>query len=180
MSFCSFTKGITPKIGWFCLVLINSVLLNLLCVWILFQNASRPVTLVSDFSLSQFLCCAVGYYCCLMTCAFSLVQDLLFVCLFVIVVVVLFCVCFKFPFCFVLFFVLLLFLVCSLLLERFIFCFCCCLFVCCCFGPEADLVFWLTWRGGYPTPLMISRTIHGSDPPPPTSNTQRNRQDSNF
>ena len=31
MSFCSLAKGITPKICWFCLVLIYSVLLNLLC-----------------------------------------------------------------------------------------------------------------------------------------------------
>ena len=29
LSFCSLTKGITPKFCWFCLVLINSVLLNL-------------------------------------------------------------------------------------------------------------------------------------------------------
>ena len=34
MSFCSLTKGITPNICWFCLVLINSVLFNLLRVWI--------------------------------------------------------------------------------------------------------------------------------------------------
>ena len=33
MSFCSLTKGATPNICWFCLVLINGVLLNLLCVW---------------------------------------------------------------------------------------------------------------------------------------------------
>ena len=32
--FSSLTKGITPNICWFDLVLINSVLLNLLCVWI--------------------------------------------------------------------------------------------------------------------------------------------------
>ena len=42
MSFCSLTKGITPKIGWFCLVLINSVLLNLLCVWILLVSSFVP------------------------------------------------------------------------------------------------------------------------------------------
>ena len=36
VSFCSLTKGITPKICWFCLTLISSVLLNPLCVWILF------------------------------------------------------------------------------------------------------------------------------------------------
>ena len=30
--FCSLTKGITPKICMFCFVLINSILLNLLCV----------------------------------------------------------------------------------------------------------------------------------------------------
>ena len=34
MSFCSLTKGITPKTHMLCFVLINSVLLNLLCVWI--------------------------------------------------------------------------------------------------------------------------------------------------
>ena len=33
MSFCSLTKGIPPKMSWFCLVLINSVLFNLLCVF---------------------------------------------------------------------------------------------------------------------------------------------------
>ena len=33
-------KGITPKIRMLCFVLINSVLFNLLCVWILFYNAS--------------------------------------------------------------------------------------------------------------------------------------------
>ena len=35
MSFCSLAKVITQKICWFCLVLINTVLLNLLCAWIL-------------------------------------------------------------------------------------------------------------------------------------------------
>ena len=34
VSFCSLIKGITPKIGMLCFVLINSVILNLLCVWI--------------------------------------------------------------------------------------------------------------------------------------------------
>ena len=33
MSFCSLIKGINPKIRMLCFVLINSVLLNLLCVW---------------------------------------------------------------------------------------------------------------------------------------------------
>ena len=33
LSFCSLTKGTTLKICWFCLVLINSILLNVLCVW---------------------------------------------------------------------------------------------------------------------------------------------------
>ena len=41
MLFCSFTKRITPKICWFCLVLINSVLLNILWVWILFWRERR-------------------------------------------------------------------------------------------------------------------------------------------
>ena len=35
VSFYTLTKGITPKICCFCLVLMNSVLLNLSCVWIL-------------------------------------------------------------------------------------------------------------------------------------------------
>ena len=35
MSFCSLRKQITPKHVWFYLVLINSTVLNLLCVWIL-------------------------------------------------------------------------------------------------------------------------------------------------
>ena len=34
-------KGITPKMCWFCLVLISSVLLNPLCVWIVFQICIR-------------------------------------------------------------------------------------------------------------------------------------------
>ena len=119
MSFCSFTKGISPKICWFCLVPINSVLLNLLCVWILFQNASRPVILVTDF-FPQLLCCAVSYRSFLL-----LFGDLCFqsgarvvVCLFVIVVLF---VCFLF-FCFL--------TVGLLLLERFIFCFLLLLFAC--------------------------------------------------
>ena len=37
---CNLIKGITPKIRKLCFVLINSVLLKLLCVWILFQNVS--------------------------------------------------------------------------------------------------------------------------------------------
>ena len=37
---CSLKKGITPKIRMLCFVLINGVLLNLWCVWILFWNAS--------------------------------------------------------------------------------------------------------------------------------------------
>ena len=35
MSFCSLIKGITPKIHRLCFFLLNSVILNLLCVWIL-------------------------------------------------------------------------------------------------------------------------------------------------
>ena len=34
MSFCSLTKWITPKMFWFCFILVNSVPLNLLCVCI--------------------------------------------------------------------------------------------------------------------------------------------------
>ena len=40
VSFCNLTKAITPKMRVLCFVLTNSVLLNLLCIWILFQNAS--------------------------------------------------------------------------------------------------------------------------------------------
>ena len=36
--FCSLKKGITRKIRMLCFVLINNVLFNLLCVWILFQK----------------------------------------------------------------------------------------------------------------------------------------------
>ena len=36
--FCNLTKWITLKICQFCLVLINSILSNLLCVWIFFHN----------------------------------------------------------------------------------------------------------------------------------------------
>ena len=39
-SFCSLTKGVTPKISRFCFVLINSVLLNRSCVWIFKLNRS--------------------------------------------------------------------------------------------------------------------------------------------
>ena len=49
MLFCSLIKGITLKIHM-CFVLINSALLNLLDVWILFYNVSTvAVILVSDF-----------------------------------------------------------------------------------------------------------------------------------
>ena len=34
MSFCSLIKGITPKVRTLCFVVVNSVRLNLLCVWI--------------------------------------------------------------------------------------------------------------------------------------------------
>ena len=40
MSFCSLIQETTPKIRTLCFVLINSVLLNLLCFWVLLQNAS--------------------------------------------------------------------------------------------------------------------------------------------
>jgi len=50
------TKGITSKICWFCLVLINSVILNLLCVWILENEGSlslspltNPTSMVSVY-----------------------------------------------------------------------------------------------------------------------------------
>ena len=40
MSSCSLIKDITPKIRTLCFVLINSVILNLLCFWILSQTTS--------------------------------------------------------------------------------------------------------------------------------------------
>ena len=49
MSFCSLIKGITPKIRVLCFVLINSVLLNLLCVWIIvyvFGSCFRTVVII--------------------------------------------------------------------------------------------------------------------------------------
>ena len=49
VSFCSLRKGITPKILMLCFVLINSVQLNLLCVWILLLWTARWTTFV--FSL---------------------------------------------------------------------------------------------------------------------------------
>ena len=54
MSFCSFIKGVTPKIGKFCFVLTNSVLLKLLFVWIsaiidyATEEAIIPVHLSTD------------------------------------------------------------------------------------------------------------------------------------
>ena len=38
MLFCSLQKGLTQKVGTLCFVSINSVLFNLLCVWILFAE----------------------------------------------------------------------------------------------------------------------------------------------
>ena len=74
--FCSLGREITPKVCMLCFVLIVSVLLNLLCAWILFYNASRhscfkcfrlrmlAVILGSDFSfsLSFFLLCLEAQY----------------------------------------------------------------------------------------------------------------------
>ena len=40
--FCSLTTWLIPNICWFCLVLINSVLLNLLCVWMSDGDKTRP------------------------------------------------------------------------------------------------------------------------------------------
>ena len=59
--FCSLIKGITPKIRMLCFVLINSVLLNLLCVWILVQNASSHSCFTSMYSvLSRVTICGTG------------------------------------------------------------------------------------------------------------------------
>ena len=43
MSFCGLIKGITPKIRMLRFVLINNVLLDLLCVWILLINQSIDI-----------------------------------------------------------------------------------------------------------------------------------------
>ena len=49
--FCSLKKGITPKICMVCFVLVNSLLFNLLCVWIkhsVFSHTEiKPIQLVS-------------------------------------------------------------------------------------------------------------------------------------
>ena len=45
VSFCSLIKGITPKICRLCTVPINSILLNLLCVWI-WNQISRPFAFI--------------------------------------------------------------------------------------------------------------------------------------
>ena len=46
MSFCSLIKGIAPKIRMLCFVLINSVILNVSCVWILTEMVvGEPVEL---------------------------------------------------------------------------------------------------------------------------------------
>ena len=50
--FCSLTKGITRKIGWFCLVLINSVLLNLSYVGIM-HDIVRHLTISSYVLFNQ-------------------------------------------------------------------------------------------------------------------------------
>ena len=46
--FCSFTKGITLKNCWFCLVLINGVLLKCLCVWIEFDASLQNHTRIPE------------------------------------------------------------------------------------------------------------------------------------
>ena len=53
MSFCSLIKAIIPKIRILCFVLINSVILNLLCVRILIA-AFGAVTTFSSLIISPF------------------------------------------------------------------------------------------------------------------------------
>ena len=55
-SFCSLIKGITPKIRMFYLVLINRVLFNHLCVWILIERFSW----ICRFTLFTFSAQIVG------------------------------------------------------------------------------------------------------------------------
>ena len=51
----SLTKAVTPQIYWVCFVLINSVLLNLLCVWIFRSLCVNP------FANSMIPCIAVTF-----------------------------------------------------------------------------------------------------------------------
>ena len=53
--FCSLVKGITPQICLLCFVLINSILWNLLCVWISFENASSHFCFIFVFFFLSFL-----------------------------------------------------------------------------------------------------------------------------
>ena len=50
MSFCSLIKGITPKIRMLCFVLINSVILNLWCIWILRITVQSPSRFFPPFT----------------------------------------------------------------------------------------------------------------------------------
>ena len=55
MLFCSLKNGLTPKIRLLCFVIINSVLLNLFCVWILYWtllNSDSP-TVADGVSLNS-------------------------------------------------------------------------------------------------------------------------------
>ena len=45
---CSLKKSITPKIRILCFVIINCVLFNLLCIWIVFKTVSRQVFPLSE------------------------------------------------------------------------------------------------------------------------------------
>ena len=76
VSFCRLTKGIAQKI---CRLCVYVIIKKLLCVWILFQNASSHY--VSG-------CCC----CCLFVCLFCFLLFLLLLSLFVVVVVVFVCV----------------------------------------------------------------------------------------
>ena len=49
MSFCNLINGISPNIWRVCFVLLNSVLLNLLCVWIWACSGALAVIFVWDF-----------------------------------------------------------------------------------------------------------------------------------
>ena len=55
VSFCSLIMGITPKIRMVCFVLTHSVILNLLCVWVL-KPADENISTFSRFDANLPLC----------------------------------------------------------------------------------------------------------------------------
>ena len=76
MSFCSLIKEVTPKIRMLCFVLINSVLLNLLCVWkcciiTTFSDLIAPFPGISFNACVEFQVCAAGWFGCVKFSAWS-------------------------------------------------------------------------------------------------------------